>query len=591
MNLWTYVHFVCFLVYASAILYVIIKNPYAVINWVLAVLFAYFALWSACSTILNNTGVNLSVADSIMKLQSLGWASFVSYYFLFILYLTNNKKLLSLPFLVGFLLMVPFFFFYHNFKGEMLGCCSPVSYGMAGVWKATAWSYSYFAFYTAVFICSAYLIIRHRNRTIIESEKRVADILLGSTAVVFALGTFISVILNFIGLSVPLDVNVVFLIFTAALIYCAEKYETFTLSSARNAERVMELINEGIVLLDRDGKMTTANRAAMEIFGFSGDSDAKGACLFIEEAIKNSVFRAGGGEVENSEISFKNVRGEGKTALFSSRIITRENNNSGTVCSIRDITGKKQTEKELVKTVRELERSNEELEKFAYVASHDLKEPLRMVTSYVQLIKKKFTGKIGKDGDDYIDFASGGAIRMSRLIDGLLEYSRIRSARADHTEVDTAAVLDRVSGIIEMTIREKKAKISVQGRLPVISADAIQIEQLFLNLACNALKFTSKEPPVITVSAEKRGNEHFFIFRDNGIGIDMQYSEKIFQIFQRLHGRDEYEGTGIGLAICRKIVETHGGKIWVESEGPGKGCSFCFTLPDGKAADSHIANK
>ena len=579
MNLWTYVHLFCFFVYAFAVFYVIIKNPYSVTNWVLAVMFCYFANWSACSSILNNTTLSFETARLVMKIQGISWASFASYYFLFILYLTGNKKLLSNPLLMMAVLTLPGLFIYQNISGEMLKCCNAVSYGVAMVWQPTLYAYSYFAYYTLIFIFSAYLLIRHRNLTIVKSEQRVADILLISTAIVFVLGTFISVILNFAGISVPLDLNVVFLIFVFAFIYCAEKFETFTLSSPRNADRIMELINEGVVLIDRDGKMTTANRAAMEIFGFSGRYDTKGASQFIEDTIKNSGVCAAGSETTNSEMIFNDVLGAGKTALLSSRIILRDDNNSGLVCSIRDITGKKKTENELLETVKELKRSNEDLESFAYVASHDLKEPLRMVTSYVQLLRKKFMDKLGQEGNDFINFASDGAQRMSDLIEGLLDYSRIKRTASEKTDVDVSVQIDHALEVMKFRIADKKASIEIQGKMPVVKADKMQMEQLFQNLIGNAVKFSEKKAPVITISCEIKSGYYEFVVTDNGIGMEKMYVERIFQIFQRLHSRSEYEGTGVGLAICRKIVESHGGKIWAESEGPGTGCSFHFTIP------------
>lgn len=580
MNLWTYVHMFCFIIYALAVFYVLVKNPHAVTNWVLAMLFFYFALWSGCSTLLNNTTLGFEPARLIMKIQAIAWASFASFYFLFILYLTNNKKLLSRSGLLIFLLLLPAAFVYKNSVGEMLQCCTPVAYGIAMKWTGTPWSYAYFVYYTLIFIWSAYLLILHRNQTLVKSEQRVVDILLVSITVVFFLGTFISVILNFIGLSVPLDLNVVFLIFVFAFIYCAEKYETFTLSSPRNADRIMELINEGIVLLDKDGNLTTANRAAMEIFGFGGVYDAKAACAFIEKQIKGPAQGVDGAETTNMELVFKDALDNRRIVLISSRIILRENSNSGLVCSIRDITGKKKTEEDLVDTVRELKRSNEDLESFAYVASHDLKEPLRMVTSYVQLIKKKFMDKLGVEGNDFINFATDGAQRMSDLIEGLLNYSRIRRTGRENTMVDLTGEINHVLEVMKFRIIDKKAAVTIAGPMPVISADKIHMEQLFQNLIGNALKFSGSKPPVITINCVNSEGYNHFTVADNGIGIEKMYLEKIFQIFQRLHSRAEYDGTGVGLAICRKIVEAHGGKIWVESDGQGKGSSFHFILPE-----------
>ena len=579
MNVWTGLHFFCFIIYIFSIFYVIIKNPQSAANWVLAMLFCYFAILSFCNAILYNTNTGLAAAAVVIKVQSIGWSSFISYYLLFILFLTNNKKLLAQPLLYVVIVLFPALFIYQTFNGQMLECCQDVPYGLTAIWKKTPWAYVYFAYYTVMFAAGSMLLFEFRNKTRLKVEKKMADILLASAIVMFVVGSATSVILKYAGLFIPVDVNVVFLIFTFGLIYCAEKLEGLTLTNAKTADKIMEFVKEGIVLVDNNGSLVTVNRAAMDIFGYNEKDGGEEALQFIEKEIRNAGVRKDAPEINNYELVFTDARGIDKTALISSSVISGNENGPGSVCTIRDITFLKKAENELLNTVKELKRSNEELESFAYVASHDMKEPLRMVTSYVDLIKKRFNDKIGGDGNDFIKFASEGAKRMSDIIEDLLEYSRVRSSRGGREKTETSYVVAKVVETLKFNIKDKNAIVEIKGTLPVISADAVQIEQVFRNLIGNALKFTGKEPPRITISAEEKGAFREFVIKDNGIGIDMQYSGKIFQIFQRLHGRSEYEGTGIGLAICRKIVENHGGRIWVESEGPGKGSTFRFTLP------------
>lgn len=225
----------------------------------------------------------------------------------------------------------------------------------------------------------------------------------------------------------------------------------------------------------------------------------------------------------------------------------------------------------------ELKRSNEELEQFAYVASHDLQEPLRMVSSYTQLIERRYKDKLDQDGHDFIEFAVDGANRMQRLINDLLTFSRVTTRGKEFNFTDLNSVLGQAIANLQQRIDETHAVI-INDELPNLPIDEGQITRLFQNLLDNATKFHGKEAPRVHITAKEQEKDWLFCFRDNGIGIDPGYKDRIFIIFQRLHAKSDFPGTGIGLALCKRIVERHGGKIWVESE-PGKGAAFCFTIP------------
>ena len=222
-------------------------------------------------------------------------------------------------------------------------------------------------------------------------------------------------------------------------------------------------------------------------------------------------------------------------------------------------------------------RSNADLEQFAYVASHDLQEPLRMISSYSGLLSQRYKDKLDTDAADFLGYITDGASRMQRLIQDLLAYSRAGSEDSDLVLVDCEEVLARVGSNLRLTIQESNAEVS-HDPLPSVHGNFTQLCQLFQNLIGNAVKFRGDQPPQIHVGVESQGDHWLFSVRDNGIGISLQYKERIFTIFQRLHTKEEYPGTGIGLAICKKIVEKHGGNIYVESE-TGKGSTFYFTLP------------
>lgn len=237
----------------------------------------------------------------------------------------------------------------------------------------------------------------------------------------------------------------------------------------------------------------------------------------------------------------------------------------------------RQTETALAQRTAELQRSNDELQQFAYIISHDLQAPLRTVGSFVELLARRYQGKLGDDADQFISRAVAGAQRGQQLIQVLQEYLRVGSKGEQLTAVDCEALLERTLGDLQSAIAESGAEVT-HDPLPTVTADSVQLGLVWQNLIGNALKFRSQDPPRIHLSVKLEGTQWVFSVRDNGIGIDPQYREKIFQVFQRLHSRAEYSGTGIGLAICKKIVERQGGRIWVESEA-GKGATFFFTIP------------
>ena len=240
------------------------------------------------------------------------------------------------------------------------------------------------------------------------------------------------------------------------------------------------------------------------------------------------------------------------------------------LASVVDISPRKKAEEEL-------RRSNEELERFAYVASHDLQEPLRTIASYVQLLSHRYREKLGGEAAEFIDFAVAGAARMQRLIEDLLAFSRVGTQQHASQPVDAEAVLRASLDDLRASIVASNAVVT-HDPLPRVLADAGHIEQLFTNLVGNALKFRGTDVPRIHIDANRMGRLWQFSIADNGVGLDMKYHDRIFVIFQRLHARDKYDGTGVGLAVCKKIVERHGGRIWVDSF-PGQGATFFFTLP------------
>jgi len=242
-----------------------------------------------------------------------------------------------------------------------------------------------------------------------------------------------------------------------------------------------------------------------------------------------------------------------------------------------DITEYKNAERAMLKTSEDLERSNADLVQFAYVASHDLQEPLRTITRFVQLLENRYKGRLDEDADEFIDFIVGGTKRMQQLINDLLTYSRVNTRSEPLASMKLEDALQRALQNLSYVLVESKGTVTYD-EMPTIVADELQMTQLFQNLIGNALKFHGEESPKVNISAIRNENDWIISVRDNGIGVDLRYKDRIFELFQRLHTREEYPGTGIGLTIAKKIVQRHGGQIWVDSE-PGRGTTFSFSIP------------
>ncbi len=366
---------------------------------------------------------------------------------------------------------------------------------------------------------------------------------------------------------------------------------------------LIEASVDPLVTKGPDGKITDVNKATETITGCTRQELI--GTDFSDYFTEPEKARAGyqrvfsDGSVRDYELFLRHKDGHVTPVQYNASVYRDDSGRVvGVFAAARDMTALKIAEEELKKhrdhleilvnertidlaaAVANLERSNKELEQFAYVASHDLQEPLRMVSSYTQLLAQKYEGMLDEKAKKYIDYAVDGAVRMQRLINDLLVYSRIGTQGRPPEMTDSHSVLGMALLNLSTAIEESRA-IVANDDLPVVKVDASQLLHLFQNIIANAIKFRGANLPRIHVCAKDSGNEWLFSVNDNGIGIDMKYSNRLFMIFQRLHTHQEYPGTGIGLAVCKRIVERHGGKIWVES-APEKGSTFYFTLPKGR---------
>lgn len=349
-------------------------------------------------------------------------------------------------------------------------------------------------------------------------------------------------------------------------------------------QATLESTAEGVLVVDLAGKMTRFNKNFSRMWGIPSaileKKDDKLALAFVLEQLSDpkaflekvrELYTAPEAE-SRDDVHFK----DGRVFERHSRPQRIGERTVGRVWSFLDVTARRQAERALRRAVSELESSNTDLEQFAYAASHDLQEPLRMMSSFAQLLAKRYRGRLDADADEFIGFIVEGAHRLQDMIDGLLSYSRIGAHGGERGPADCGRALDAALGNLSALVAESGARVEARA-LPQVLADPVELVQLFQNLVGNSIKYRSDQPPSIRVTAARRGALWELAVRDNGIGIDPAYSKRIFEIFQRLHGREKYPGSGVGLALCKKIVERGGGRIWVESE-PGAGATFRFTL-------------
>ena len=358
--------------------------------------------------------------------------------------------------------------------------------------------------------------------------------------------------------------------------------------SVRHSEEYFRLLIENaldvITILEADGTIRYASPSVEPVLGYNRE-DLIGRNAFelvhpddLQDVVNSFNYLV----KEPDSILFIQLRYRHKDGFWQILEATGKNllNNmvvAGIVITSRDITERKRAEEELIELTDELKRSNADLQQFAYAASHDLQEPLRVIEGFVKLLEKRYRDKLDTKAQEFIGYTVDGVKRMQRLIKDLLEFSKVGAKDKEFKSTDCSSVINQSIANLQAAIEENNAIVTYDN-LPTVMADASQLSRLFQNLIGNAIKFHGRERPQIHISAERKGSEWVFSLKDNSIGIDPKNVERIFVIFQRLHSREEYPGTGIGLSICKRIAERHGGRIWVESE-LGRGSTFYFTIP------------
>jgi PAS domain S-box-containing protein len=355
--------------------------------------------------------------------------------------------------------------------------------------------------------------------------------------------------------------------------------------SEERFRQTFELAASGIAHVDLEGRFLKVNRALSRILGYAPEELVGRTVKEVSHADDRGVTdaerqRMYAGEIESVHFEKRYLRKDGATVwvdLTVALVRDADGKPDYEVAVFDDITEKKHAEDGMRAANQELERSNAELEQFAYVASHDLQEPLRMVASYTQLLGRRYGERLDGDAKEFMAYIVDGAGRMKQLIEDLLAYSRVGTRGREFKRVRLEAVLERARINLRAALEESGAVVT-HAALPEVDGDELQLAQLLQNLISNAIKFRGTASPKVHVHSIEKENEFELAVEDNGIGIEPQYFERIFMVFQRLHDKGQYPGTGIGLAICKKVVDRHGGRMWVEST-PGAGSRFLFTLP------------
>ncbi|MDQ3072273.1 MAG: ATP-binding protein [Bacteroidota bacterium] len=533
------------------------------------------------------------------KIFCIGWIFVGPLGLYFSLLYTQKKKNANKPWVLC-LLFLPALFFETIFKGDFI----PHNYIYSGFW---GWVDQHdlhildkimILWISFLVMCMLVLLVRHAYRVRHRSDRFFPTLLICIGLGIPTIQGIVTQVLFPLAMDMAvIPVTSTFMsCFSIATVIALRGHSLFNISDSIHAETVLDNMSDIVFTVLPSGQISYINTYGTALLGVDPLLVEQYDFRMLFPKNKNYLeFRVKvlepaleGQPVNNFPSCVHTSWGNSIDVIFTADPIFDNRQRVGVLLVAHNVTEMKRAEQEIKDKNKELERSNADLETFAFVASHDLKEPLRMVSNYTQLLARKYENRLDEQAQQYIGYASEGVHRMQLLINDLLEYSRIGKSEMPVETVDFNELAAEIKMNLETTIKDSGATI-IYDDLPSLIGFRSQLSRLLQNLIENAIKFRGNKPPVVKLSAMEKENVWQFSVKDNGIGISPEYKEKVFVIFQRLHERTRYPGTGIGLSVCKKIVELHGGTIWLESE-PGKGTTFFFTIPKQEGVVATIAD-
>ncbi len=562
------------------------SNKQKRLNKIFALFNLLIVYWMFTLEFMYYQGNNINTTYAWAKIGSF-WFFSIPAFVHFILVFTEEKKLLNNKFIYVFLYFPAFIFSVLTLTTNFLTGNPELYYSgnAPAILIKTSLFYQIFIIWSLLSAFSAlFLLIRFYFINKDKTKKNQTKYIFIGLFIVFLIAIG-EVTLPLLGIKYQKIDSVSTTLLNICIGYAIWKYDLFQVDPMKAAENIIATMPGSLILTDLDNKIVEVNPSFIKLFGHQEEEviGKSMGILFTNVEIINTIMDEllSGKEIFDLETELVAKAGSIIPVLFYGSVIKNKTGQKiGMVCIIRDITDRKKSEKELLSFNNKLQQSNRALQEFAFIASHDLQEPLRKINSYCERLQYKYQTVIDGKGSEYMEKMQNAAVRMQTLINDLLTYSRVTTHAEPYTSVDLFQIVKEVLTDLEVQIEKTAGRVEL-SLLPVINADPTQMRQLFQNLIGNSLKFHKPgEPPAVKIYAAKEVPDGYcsIVIEDNGIGIDEIYYDKIFGVFQRLHGKSEYEGSGIGLAVCKKIAEKHGGTIRVESK-PGVGTKFIVNLP------------